>query len=68
MEVHIDEVVSTIHTVDNEALVSPSVMRQLVQAVMRQVRAERDHERRVRNEQSMNAGRVQSDASNRGAY
>jgi hypothetical protein len=68
MEVHIDEVVSTVHTVDNEALVSPSVMRQLVQAVMRQVRAERDHERRVRNEQSMNAGRVQSDASDRGAY
>lgn len=68
MEVHIGRVVSTVHAVDSEALVSPAVMRQLVQTVMQQVRAEQEHAHRVRNEQSVNAGRTQYDASDSDDY
>lgn len=68
MEVHIDEVVSTVHAIDSEALVSPAVMRQLVQTVMQHVRAEQDHARRVRNEQGVNAGRTQHGASDSDGY
>ncbi len=60
MEVHIDEMVSTVHAVDSEALVSPAVLRQIIQHVMRSVRDEHDHAQRVRNEQRVNAGRVES--------
>lgn len=59
MEVHIEEVVSTVHAVDDNALLSPSVLRQIVNLVMRQVREEQDHRRRVDAEQSVNAGRAE---------
>ncbi len=57
MDVEIDEVVSTVTAVDDEALLAPAVLRQILQAVLRAVREERAHEERVRGEQRINAGR-----------
>lgn len=59
MPIHIDEVVSTVHAVDDSALLSPAVLRQIVDAVMKQVRAEEAHRRRVKSEQTVNAGLTQ---------
>lgn len=59
MPVHIEEVVSTVHTVDDAALLSPEILRQIVDAVMREVRAEEAHRNRVNSEQAINAGLAQ---------
>ncbi len=59
MEIHIDEVASTVHAVDDNALVSPAIMRQIIALVMKQVREEQAHAQRVRGEQSVNAGRAE---------
>jgi hypothetical protein len=63
MEIHIEEVASTVHTVDDNALLSPSVLRQIVNIVMKQVREENAHMQRVRAEQSVNAGRTEYEYS-----
>ncbi len=59
MEVHIDEVASTVHAVDDQALLSPSILRQITNIVLRQVREENAHNQRVQSEQSVNAGRAE---------
>jgi len=59
MEIHIDEVASTVHAVDDNALVSPAIMRQILALVMKQVRQEQAHAQRVRGEQAVNAGRAE---------
>ncbi len=59
MEVHIDEVSSTVHAVDDNALLSPAVLQQIVNVVMKQVRDEASHTARVRGEQDVNAGRAE---------
>lgn len=60
MQVHIEEISSSIHAVDSESLLSPAVMRQIVNTVTRAVADEREHERRVESEQRVNAGRTQN--------
>jgi hypothetical protein len=53
MDVHIAEVVSTVRAVDGEALLSPRVMEQIVQAVLRAVEEREAHQARVRQEQQI---------------
>ncbi len=53
MPIHIDEVVSTVRTMDDSALLSPKVLNQIVRAVMEQVRAEADYNARIRREQGL---------------
>lgn len=61
MEIHIDNVVSTVRTVDEQALLSPEVMRGIVNSVLEVVRAEREHEERVSAEQGLLRGSSQRD-------
>ena len=51
MDVHIADVVSTVRAVDNEALLSPQVMEQIVRTVLRAVEEEQAHRTRVQQEQ-----------------
>jgi len=51
MDVHIADVVSTVRAVDNEALLSPQVMEQIVRAVLRAVEENEAHRTRVQQEQ-----------------
>lgn len=56
MDVHIADVVSTVRTVDNEALLSPRVMEQIVRAVLRAVEEAEAHRVRVQEEQRIAGG------------
>lgn len=60
MEVHIDDVVSTVRTVDGDALLSPNVMRQILSVVLKAVREERAHAERLRQEQGVSPMRDSS--------
>ena len=51
MDVHISDVVSTVRTVDTEAVLSPRVMEQIVRAVLRAVEENEAHRTRVQQEQ-----------------
>jgi hypothetical protein len=57
MEVQIQEVVSSVRTVDSEALLTPQVMQQIVSVVLRAVREDQAHGERLRAEQRINSGR-----------
>ncbi len=52
MDVHIDDIVSTVRTVDHEALLSPQVMHQIVRAVLQAVREDQAHSERLRVERA----------------
>lgn len=54
--VHIGDVVSTARVLDNEALLSPQVMEQIVRAVLRAVEEEQAHRSRVQQEQRIAGG------------
>jgi len=56
MDVHIADVVSTVRAVDNEALLSPQVMEQIVRAVLRAVEENEAHRTRVQQEQRIASG------------
>ncbi len=56
MDVHIADVVSTVRTVDNEALLSPRVMEEIVRAVLRAVEEQDAHRARVQQEQRIAGG------------
>lgn len=46
MDIHIGEVSSTVRATDSEALLSPAVLQQIVQAVLRELRAQEGYEER----------------------
>lgn len=56
MEVHIADVVSTIRTVDGEALLAPATMERIVRAVLRAIEEREAHQERVRAEQRITGG------------
>jgi hypothetical protein len=51
VDVHIADVVSTVRTIDGEALLSPRVMEEIVRAVLHVVEEREAHQARVRQEQ-----------------
>jgi hypothetical protein len=56
MQVNIEDVVSTVRTVDGEALLSPPILRRIVSAVLLAVDERESHARRVRAEQRIGGG------------
>jgi len=56
MEVNIDDVVSTVRTVDGDSLLAPNTLRRIVQAVLLAVEERELHARRVRSEQCVSGG------------
>ena len=56
MDVHIDDIISTVRTVDGEALLSPQIMQQIVRTVLQAVRQDQAHGERVRVERSFTVG------------
>ncbi len=52
MDVHIDEINSTVRATDGQELLSPLVLRQIVKAVLREIRAELEHERCLESERN----------------
>ena len=56
MEVNIDELVSTVHAVDSEALLAPQTLEKIVRLVLRAVREQEEHRARVRAEQRITGG------------
>jgi hypothetical protein len=53
MDVYINEVSSTVRTTDSEALLSPEVLRRVVDAVLAATKDRRDHEHRVSEERKL---------------
>jgi hypothetical protein len=56
MDVTIGEVSSTVWAVDGDSILSARAMDQIVRAVLRAVRAEREHDQRVRAEKRITSG------------
>ena len=56
MEVHIDEVASTVRAVDSEMLLSPQTLRKILQAVMQALDEREQHRGRVRAETRITRG------------
>ena len=47
MQVIIDEIVSTVHAVEGETLLSPRILERIVQAVLEAVQAQAAHQQRA---------------------
>lgn len=56
MEINIDEIVSNVRVMDGETLLTPQLMRKIVEAVLRAVEEREDHRDRVRIEQRVTRG------------
>jgi hypothetical protein len=56
MEVNIEDVVSTVRTVDGDSLLTPNTLRRIVNAVLLAVEEREAHARRVRAEQCISGG------------
>ena len=56
MQVNIDEIVSNVHLVDDESLLSPLVLRRIVAAVLVAVEERDAHRERVTAEQRVTGG------------
>jgi hypothetical protein len=56
MDVHIDQVTSTVRAVDGSALLSPQVMQQIIRIVLQAVEQETSHQRRARAERRVTPG------------
>ena len=56
MEVHINDIVSTVHAVDGDSLLSPRTMEELMQCFLQAVDQRDDHRRSVRAERRITAG------------
>lgn len=54
MEVHIDEMQSSVRAVDGDALLAPQTLQKIVAVVMRAVEEREAHRDRVKAEQSTN--------------
>lgn len=53
MEIEIGEMVSSVHAVDSESVLSPAVMQEIVRVVTAAVRRDLAHEQRLRGERSL---------------
>jgi hypothetical protein len=53
MQVIIEEVVSTIRAIDGDGVLGPDTLRQIVEAVCRAMRDEREHDARADDERSV---------------
>lgn len=58
MDVYIDEVVSTVHAVDEEAVLTPALMQRIVETVLRAIEERERHAARVSAEQRIGRGVV----------
>jgi len=56
MEVQINEIVSSIRTVDQQQLLSPKLLQRLVQEVMRAIEERDAHKRRIKDERKITSG------------
>lgn len=56
MEVNINEITSTVRSVDGDALLAPATMQRIVEVVLEAVRADQAHRNRVRSEQGVMPG------------
>jgi hypothetical protein len=56
MEVHINDIVSTVHAVDGDALLAPQTLAKIVQAVLEVMREQEEHRMRVRSEKQVSSG------------
>lgn len=53
MEIEIEELVSSVHAVDGEAVLAPAVMREIVRIVTAAVRSDLAHEQRLQRERRL---------------
>jgi hypothetical protein len=56
MQVNIDEIVSNVHVVDGDPLLSPKVLRRIVRAVLEALNEQEAHRQRVSAEQRITSG------------
>ena len=56
MDVHIDNLTSTVRVVDSNSLLSPQVMQQIIQVVLQAVEENNTHQRQLHNERRVTAG------------
>jgi hypothetical protein len=56
MEVNIEDIVSTVRTVDGDSLLTPNTLRKIVSVVLQAVEEKESHARRVRAEQCISGG------------
>jgi hypothetical protein len=56
MQVDIEDVVSRVRTVDGDSLLTPNILRTIVNAVLQAVEERESHARRVRTEQCISGG------------
>ena len=56
MEVNIDEINSTVRTVDGTSLLSPAVLRRIVEAVTKTMHEKQAHTKRVDSERKLTQG------------
>lgn len=56
MEVNIDEIVSNVQAVDDQALLSPEVLHRIVETVLAAVNEQEAHRQRVADEQHISSG------------
>ncbi len=56
MDVNIGDIITTVHAVDGDSLLTPQTLEQIVRVVLEAVREEEEHRLRVRAEQQVTAG------------
>jgi len=56
MDVEINEVVSTVHAVDDRTLLSPQLMRRLIEQITRAMTEKLEHEKRACSERRVTGG------------
>jgi hypothetical protein len=56
MEVYINDIMSTVHAVDGESLLTPQTQAKIVRAVLEAVREQEEHRMRVRAEKHISSG------------
>jgi hypothetical protein len=60
MDVHIQEVDSQVQALDSKSLLDPKVMRQIVQACMKAIQENHEHQKKLQNDRTLTDS-VQSD-------
>jgi hypothetical protein len=56
MDVHIDDLVGTVRSVDGDALLTPQLLDRIVRAVLHEIEERRARERHLRSERRITAG------------
>ncbi len=65
MQVIVDEVVSSLHAVDGDALLAPRTLQAIVRAVLQAVDEQEGHRKRVRAELDLRGARDEAEAGER---